>query len=156
VIAGSAGSARDRRERVRPKGELSKKRHRKNRKFGTALNSIPYGLLSRKDLRTQLGPEAFGPGTHQHNGPPCPSAVVCGDVGRRRKGRKELLCMVRRSTADPESIIVPPLQGGTPFCPYLGLKPQAPSFYPFGISPKERPRSRPTDEQELIPTGAGC
>ena len=26
-------------------------------------------------------------------------------------------------------------QGGTPFLPYLGLKPQAESFHPFGISP---------------------
>jgi hypothetical protein len=68
------------------KASYRKKRHRKNRKFGTALNTIPYGLLSRRDLRTQLGPEAFGPGTHQHNGPPCLSAVVWGDVGRRRKG----------------------------------------------------------------------
>ena len=52
------------------------------------------------------------------------------------KGRKKICYRwFVRSTSSLEAIILPPLSAVLISCLYLGLKPQAQSYYPFGICP---------------------
>jgi hypothetical protein len=64
--------------------------------------------------------------------------------------------MVRRSTAAPQSIIVPPLQGGTPFLSVPGVETPGSVLLSLRDKPDSETAVAPTDEQELIPTGSGC
>jgi hypothetical protein len=82
-------------------------------------------LLSRRDERTRLG--VLTPGCQERKVPP-------------RKGGRSLLPKGGSIYATTEGYL-PPLQGGPPCGPYLGLKPQAESFRPCGTEIGSRPYS---------------
>jgi hypothetical protein len=75
-------------------------------------------FLSRRDLRTQPG--VLTPGTDQHSDSP-------------EGARENLLSIGFVLTPLLRQPFCRPFRAVRFFCPYLGLKPQAESYYPFEI-----------------------
>jgi hypothetical protein len=89
--------------------------------------------LSRRDYRTQPG--VLTPGNPPTSRPALPVRRSFGMRDEGGKGRRIFLIDRSLGKALPTAAaaVLPPIQGGTFFDRHPGLKPQAESYYPFGI-----------------------
>jgi hypothetical protein len=82
------------------------------------------GFQSRRDVRTQPGPKAFGPGDDPKNARP--------------EGAVEIVAKIGKTPAKPsvDHTYLPPLQGGSFLEMFQGLKPRLSPYVPSGLKPR--------------------